>query len=185
MNTEKFSDNYLFENHSKSEVKRWNKMLKYGYFKRAWGGHANDGDEFGIWLKYNNQNELLKILNALGIELKKIPKNHPKPIPGKSYSFTEFEKFKSEIKEFPEFEQPSHIKVNSVPCFMWIESGKISMTFSGAKDGNRYEVGEEDFENCLRIEKIITDMELKTYVSTDFENWVTHISKKKYPELFE
>ena len=185
MNTEKLSDNYLFEKHQKSVIRRWNKSLKYGYFKRAWGGHANDGDEFGIWLKYNNRTELFEILNALEIELKRIPENHPKPIKGKPYSSAEFEKFKSEIKDYPEFEQPLHIKVNSIPCFMWIENGKISMKFSGAKDGNSYEVGEDDFENCLRIEQIISDMKLKKYVNTDYEKWVTHISKKRYPELFE
>lgn len=185
MNTEKLSYNYLFEKHQKGVIKRWNKTMNYGYFKRAWGGHANDGDEFGIWLQYKNRTELFEILNALGIDLKTIPKNHLNTILGKPYSSTEFEKFKNVIKDYPEFEQPLNIKINSVPCFTWIENGKISMTFSGAKDGNKYEVGEEDFENCLKIEKIITDKDLKKYVSTDYENWVTHISKKNYPDLFE
>ncbi|RKR13963.1 hypothetical protein CLV91_0032 [Maribacter vaceletii] len=185
MNTEKLSDIYLFEKHQKSVIKRWSKSLKYGYFKRAWGGHANDGDEFGIWLKYYNRAELFEILNAFGIELKRMPKNYSKSISSKLYSSAKSKKLKSEIKDYPEYEQPLHIKVNSVPCFMWIENEIISITFSGAKDGNRYEAGENDFGNCLKIEQIITDKKLSKYVNTDYEKWVTHISKKNYPELFE
>ena len=44
------------------------------------------------------------------------------------------------------------------------------MTFSGAKDGNKYEVGEEDFENCLKIEKIITDKQ-KTLIRVGYGTW--------------
>jgi len=184
MKTEKLSESYLFDKHQKSVVKRWNKTLKYGFFKRAWGGHANDGDEFGIWLKYANKTQLFEILDGLEIKLMLIPKNHPKAIPGKEYDWAEYEKFKSEIKHLPEFEQPLHTKIDSVPCFCWIENGKISLKFSGQKDGNKYEVSEMDFENCLRTEKVISEKQLENYVSSDYENWVTHVSEKVYPELF-
>ncbi len=185
MNTEQLSENYLFEKYRKDVVKRWITSLKYGYFKRACGGFANDGDEFGIWLSYQNQSELFKILNAFGIKLNKIPKNQPKPIIGKPYRFVEYKKFKSEIKDYPEFEQPLHVEIRSIPCFVWIENGKISIIFSGSKADNQYEVGEEDFENCLKIEKIITEMDLIKYVNTDYENLDAYISQKKYPKLFE
>ncbi|CAM4420519.1 hypothetical protein [Zobellia nedashkovskayae] len=185
MKIEKKSENRLFEKHQKSVVKRWNKTLKYGFFKRAWGGHANDGDEFGIWLKYQNRTELFEILDRLQIELKLIPENYPKAINGKKYGWEEFERFKSEIKEFPEFEQPKHIKIAGILCFCWIANGIINLKFSGQENGNGFEVTETDFENCVLIEKMIADKGLENYVSSDYENSVTNISKKVYPELFD
>lgn len=182
---EKLSDIYLFEKHDKPTVKRWVNALAYGFFKRAWGGHANDGDHFGIWFTYQSRKELFYILEALSIELKRIPNDDPKPVAGKPYSFAEFEKFKREIKDYPGFEQPLHIKIAGIPCFVWIEKGRISLSLSGAADGNRYDVSEKDFENCMIIEQLVADKELSPYVSNDYEQWVTHISRKKYPELFD
>ncbi len=182
---QKLSDDYLFRKHNRETIKGWNKILKFGFFKRAWGGHANDGDEFGIWFTYKTKDELLQILDGLNITLIKIPDNDQKAIPGKKYSTEEFEKFKNEIKDFPEYEQPSHISIYSSPCFCWIENGNISLSFSGAADGNRYEVTEIDLNNCIAIEKVIEQENLGSFVSSEYENWVTHISKKYYVELFE
>lgn len=42
----KLLDSWLFQDHSKETVKNWAGQLKYFYFIRAWGGHANDGDSF-------------------------------------------------------------------------------------------------------------------------------------------
>lgn len=127
MKIEKISEPYLFEKHSRAVIKQWNRKLKYGFYKRAWGGHANDGDAFGIWLKYDTKNELFTILNEL----------------------------------------------------------QIKLTFSGQKDGNNYEVSEIDFENCLRIENIILNKNLGNYISSEYQNYATNISKRIYPELFD
>jgi len=181
----KIESNYLFEKHSIEVVKKWVNNLDYGFYKRAWGGHANDGDEFGIWLKYKDKTELFEILKVFKIELKVIPKDYPKAIPGKSYSWEEYEKFKNEIKDYPEFEQPSHIEIDKTPCFCWIGKGKFSLTFSGAKDGNKYEISEQDFLNCKYIVNIIKNNKLDKYINKDYEKLSTHISKSVYPELFE
>jgi hypothetical protein len=182
---QKLSDSYLYQTHSRSTIRSWANDLKFGFYKRAWGGHANDGDEFGIWLNYNSKEELFQILEGLNITLKKIPENYPKAIPGKSYPAEEFEKFKNEIKDFPEYEQPSHISISSVRCFCWIENGKLSISLAGAEDGNRYEVTEADFNNCLVIERTIEKANLQPFKSKEYEDWVTHVSPKYYPELFE
>jgi len=185
MKTEKLSEIWLFKKHSESEIKSWLKKLNYGFFKRANGGHANDGDNFQIWLNYKSEKELFEILEKLKIELKRIPINSPKAIPGKSYNWKEFEKFKSEIKDFPNFEQPLHIEINEIPCFCWIENGRISFSLSGSENGNGYEVTESDFNNCLKLESVFEINDLAKYVSSDYENWITCISRKVYPELFE
>ncbi len=182
---EKYPDQYLFKTYPKNEIKKWVRTLKYAFFKRAWGGHAGDGDEFEICLRFRDKAELFDILKVVGVELKNIPEHCSKPIQGKSYTGEEFQKFKTEIKDYPKFEQPLHTKINSIPCFIWIENGKISITFSGAKGGNLYQVSNEDFQNCLKVERIITDMKLKKYVSTEYEDDMRYISKNNYPELFD
>ncbi|MDP8163263.1 hypothetical protein QJU89_03310 [Pasteurella skyensis] len=184
MNLEKYPDSYLFETHSKNEIKRWNRSLKYGFFKRAWGGHAGDGDQFGVWFKYKTKIELIYILKAIGIKLKIIPPNNPKLVKEQLYTFEEYQKFKNNIPDLPEFEQPGWITINSIPCYINISNGIICINFFGAC-GKMYEVCEEDFENCLKFEDIITDMNLIKYVSTDYEKSIMYISKKQYPELFD
>ena len=67
----------------------------------------------------------------------------------------------------------------------WFLRLRRSLSLSGAEDGNRYEVTETDFNNCLAIERTIEKEKMEAYISKDYEDWVTHISPKYYPELFE
>jgi len=184
MDIQRLPDSWLFERHAQEEISRWVNNLKYSYFKRAWGGHANDGDEFILTLHYQHKDDLLGILKRLDIELKSIPVGHPKPVPGKPYTEDEYSVFKSEVRDFPEYEQPKHLDINGAKCFCWIENGNITFTFSGGQDGDPYEVHETDFENCKKVEQFITDQGLAYKVSRDFERSVTCISKARYPDLF-
>ena len=184
MDIQRLSDKWLFERHAKAEIRRWVHDLRYAYFKRAWGGHANDGDEFTLILHYEAKDDLLDILKRLNIQLNSIPRDHPKPVPGKAYTHDEYSVFKSEISDFPEYEQPRHVDIYGAKCFCWIEKGNITFTFSGGRDGNSYEVSETDFENCKKIEQLIIDKGLTAKVSRDFESSVTCISKTRYPDLF-
>jgi hypothetical protein len=181
----KLPEKYLFETHKRSVITKWAKSLEFGYFKRGLGGRNDDGDEFCIKLSFNNWKELCEIITAFDITLNKIPMDFPKAIAGKKYSPTEFAKFKTKIKDFPNYEQPLHIKVKTYPCFCWIQNGEIGLNFSGASDANRYQVSEIDFENCKAIEKIIKANGIDGYVKIDNENGINQISRKLYPELFE
>lgn len=184
MDIQRLSDSWLFQRHSKEEIKRWVNNLSYSYFKRAWGGHANDGDEFTLTLIYNDKDDLSDILKRLGIKLNSIPKDHPRPIPGKPYTHDEYSVFKSEINDFPGYEQPKHVDINGTKCFCWLENGNINFTLSGGQDGDSYEVSEIDFQNCRKLEQLIIDKGLTDKVSRDFENNVTCISKNRYWDLF-
>jgi len=168
MEIERLSDKWLFERHSKEEISRWVNDLKYSYFIRAWGGHANDGDEFKLTLNYKNKSDLSDTLKKLGISIKLLPKNQPES-----------------VSDVPEFEQPRHIDLNHIKCFCWIENGKISFSLSGGQDGDLYEVTETDFENCKKLEQLIVDNNLTGMISRDLENNVTCISKARYAGLFE
>jgi hypothetical protein len=184
MDIQRLSDSWLFERHSEEEIRRWVNNLRYSYFKRAWGGHANDGDEFTLTLTYKDRNDLLNILKSLDIKLNSIPKDHPRPVPGKPYRHDEYSVFKSEIKDFPEYEQPRHVDINGTKSFCWIENGNINFTLSGGQDGDSYEVSETDFQNCRKLEQLIKDKGLTDKVNRDFENNVTCISKTRYWDLF-
>jgi hypothetical protein len=63
----KHSDEWLCRQHSRDTIKRWINSLTSFYFFRAFGGHANDPDEFKTLLKFDNKKDLEKILASLGI----------------------------------------------------------------------------------------------------------------------
>lgn len=148
---DKLSEDWICQSYSKEKISNWVKNLKYFYFKRAWGGHANDGDEFIAHIDIENDNELLEKLIALGIEIKKIPDDYPRPEVGKTYSGEEFSKFKSEISRL-KIEQPCHTSLFGVKCFVYVCRG-IEIKLSGGLDGNLYNVSDIDYENCKLIEK--------------------------------
>lgn len=151
MKTEKLSEKWIFERHSKTEVKEWINNLKYFFFKRAWGGHANDGDEFQTAFLFTNKEDLISKIEKLGLKFNTIPDDYPRPILGKSYSVDEFKKFKSEIQLFPNLEQPGHCNIFGKNAFIWIQQKSITIIVSGTKN-NPYEVTQEDFEVCRKLE---------------------------------
>ncbi len=182
---EKLEDNYLYKEHPYEEIKRWVNSLEYGFYKRASGGFANDGDSFVIRLAYKNKEELFLILKRLNINLTKLPDDYSKPVLGKAYSAKEFEKFNDIISDFPEHEQVGRIMIFSIPCFSWIENGIISLSFYGAASENKYKLSELDFNNCIELEKIIKNLDLIDFVDREVDALIHYISSSNYPELFE
>jgi hypothetical protein len=182
MNEQRINEDWLFKINSRDEISKWVSNLKYSYlWKRP--SFRDDGDYISLTLNFTDKDDLLEILKIFGIGLKKIPVDFPKPIPGKSYSWTEFEKFKNEIKDFPEYEQPGQCKIGNAQASVWVENKKISFTFSGScRD---YEVCEKDYENCLKIETIITNQNLIQKVNRDIESNIGCITERKYPELYQ
>ena len=184
MGIEKLSDNWLFERHSKRTIKEWLGQLRYFYFKRAWGGHANDGDEFQVAFTFTNRQDLMDKLEQVDLRLKTIPDDFPRPVIGQSYPAAEFEKFKNEIKLYPDLEQPGHSVVFGQKVFIWVYDNSFQLTVSGTKDGNRYEVSEDDFKACLELENHFDKLGWKNIVDNSLEKSVCCISQTKYPELY-
>jgi len=58
---------YLFEHHPEDEIRRWALSFTYFRFCRAYGGHANDGDQFLAALRYTDEADFLSILTSLGL----------------------------------------------------------------------------------------------------------------------
>jgi hypothetical protein len=185
MSIEKFSDEWLFLKHSKSEIRKWSKDLKYFYFVRAWGGHNNDGDRFMVYFSYSTKDDLLIKINRLGVKLNILPCDTPKPIPGVSYPSEEFEKFKLAISKFPDLEQPGITKINGFPCHIYISDTYIQISVSGTKDGNYYAVTNADFENSKKLEEFFDSLIPPLEKDLEIEKDAGCVSKHKYPELFD
>lgn len=180
MPIDKLSDNWLFERHAKQTISAWLRQLRYFYFKRAWGGHANDGDEFQVAFSFADRQDLENKLGQLGLTLNTIPDNFSGPYPA-----DEFGKFKNEIKKFPDLAQPGHSIIFGCTVFIWVHNNSINITVSGTKDGNRYEVTENDFKICLELEKHFDSLGWQKIMDNSLEKSVCCISRAKYPELYE
>ena len=185
MENGRLSKGRLFQRHSPDQIKEWVNGLRYSYFIRAWGGHANDGDEFNLTLNYQDKNDLLDILKRLGIQLNSLPKKPLTPTPGQSDTHNEFTIFHNPIQDLTGYQQPKHTDFNGIKCFCWIAKGKIRFSISGGLDGDSYEVSETDFQTCKKLEALIIDLELTGKVSKALEDSVTCISKTRYGDLFE
>jgi|LakMenEpi03Aug12_release.lakeMendotaPanAssembly.Ray.scaffolds.fasta_scaffold11422_2 hypothetical protein len=184
MQIEKLSDNWLFERHSKQTIREWLRQLRYFYFKRAWGGHANDGDEFQVAFAFTDRQDLLNKIGQLGLTLNTIPDDFPRPIIGKPYPADEYNKFKNEIKQFTGLEQPGHSVIFGHKAFVWVNDNSIQITISGTRDDNRYEVTGDDLNVCIELEKQFDNLVWQKIIDKSLEKSVCCISQTKYPELY-
>ena len=184
MQIDKLSDNWLFERHSKQTIKEWFRHLSYFYFKRAWGGHANDGDEFQVAFSFLDRQDLINKIGKLGLTLNIIPDDFPRPVIGQFYPAEEYNKFKNEIELFTDLEQPGHSIIFGHKVFIWVFENSIRITISGTRDDNRYEVTEDDLKVCIELEKRFDNLGWQKVIDKSLEKSVCCISLTKYPELY-
>ena len=184
MQTEKLLDDWLFEQHSKQIIRGWLKQLRYFYFKRAWGGHANDGDEFQIAFLFADRQDLINKIGKLGLTLNTIPYDFPRPIIGESYLAKEYNKFKNEIKPFDNLEQPGYSIIFGHKAFIWVYDNSIRISISGTHNKNLYEVTEDDLMVCVELERHFDNLGWQNLTDNSLEESVCCISQAKYPELY-
>ena len=185
MDIEKFQDKWLFQDHTKSEIKNWVRQLHYFYFVRAWGGHNDDGDRFMVAFSYSSKENLIDTLTKLGLQINILPPDTPRPIVGVSYPAAEFWKFKVSVRRFPDLEQPERAKINAFPCHIYIDDTKINISIAGTKDDNFYAVTTKDFEVCKQLEIFFDTLSLSDDRNYEIEEDAGCISRTKYPELFD
>ena len=184
METEKFSDKWLFQNHSKNEIMSWIQNLKYFNFFRAWGGHNNDGDRFEVTFNFNSKQDLLEKLNRLGVIINFVPADTPQPVVGVSYPSSEYWKFKSLVRQFPDIEQPGGTIINDIPCSIYIGENYFQISVAGTKDGDYYSVTNSDFEVAKQLESFFETLSPKLERDFEIEKNAACISQTKYPELY-
>jgi hypothetical protein len=185
MHLEKLSDKWLFARHSRQTIREWLRQLRYFYFIRAWGGHANDGDKFHVAFIYNDREDLIYKIEQLGLTLKSIPGDFPSPANGQSHSMHKNYTLKNEIKQYTYLEQPGDSIIFGHKVFVWVHENSIHITISGTEDNNRYEVTEADMKICIELEKHFDNLGWEKIIDTSLEKSVCCISKKKYLELYE
>jgi len=178
-------DSWLFETHPESELRAWVRQLRYFHFIRAWGGHANDGDEFKAAISFSGREDLLKKMNQIGVVLNMLPEDFQKPVMGKSYSYEEFKAFKNEIREFKDLEQPGRVSIFNQEVHIWIITSSIHISISGSRDGNRFEVSDADFQSCLILEKEFDKLGWLVFIDRNLEKSVCCVSPLKYPLLYD
>jgi hypothetical protein len=145
------NEDYLLRSHSKEVLQQWASALRFFRFFRAYGGHANDGDSLVVAFRYTGLRDLKHLCDDLGLPLNQLHPDRPKPIPGQRYTFRQFSVFKSEIGDFPDFEQPGHQTIYGEDVFVWCEGGKMKISVKCRGDDG-YSVTEDDVESAKRIE---------------------------------
>jgi len=181
---QKLPHSYLFRTHTSVTLINWAQQLRYFYFLRAWGGHANDDDTFQAGILYYDRSDLEAKLNKLGIVPEIIRTEDPKPVPGQSYRGDEFAKLKIPVHQYPDMAQPGLSTIAGSNVYLRIERTMISLSVSGSEDGNRYEVSQADFKACLRIEAVFDSLNWSNVKYAGFEERGSCLSPNIYPELF-
>ena len=144
---------WLYERHSQTELTEWALSLEYFRYCRAYGGHANDGDELKVALRYSSEGELRSLCEMMRIPLEEMPPDAPRPVTGVSYRGDEFAKFLSYVDNFPHIRQPGQVSLNGVSCFAWIYPRKIELSIADASDP--YEVTPRCVEGARAIEPLL------------------------------
>ncbi len=172
---------YIFERHSESEIRSWNKRLNYFRYFRAFGGHANDGDSLDLAIRYSGNDQLLNIFRLLNIKAEIFDAKPPQPEFGKSYSGFEFALFPSLIKNTRWMKQPGWINIMNEPAFVWAHEDHVILT-AGPRS---YEVNEERVECAVKIERSVDFASVKDMIIDPPKNTPHYVSPVYYPELFE
>ena len=170
--------------HPLETIKSWIKHLNYFYFYQSRGGIGDDnGQSFKTRIKYTDRTDLINKFKLLKIPINYISDDTPKPIPGKSYTWAEHQKFKKGIKRFPEIEQPRNTKILKHNCHVWVFDNDIEISIGG--NGTEEEikywlVGQDDFNICLALEKKLSRLPIIYDINREVENDERYISKTYY-----
>jgi hypothetical protein len=148
---------WLFRTHSFAELHEWTARMRFFRFCRAFGGHANDGDQLLAALRVETEADLLAVSTQLGVVLRTVPIPTPAPIAGARYTIAEFSEFPTPIVPFPRFEQPGWVRIAEVACSVWVSPGRLELTLQGAA-GDPYEVTDQDVENAVKIETLMAPL---------------------------
>jgi hypothetical protein len=121
---------YFYEQHSEKELKNWASRLSMFRYFRAYGGHANDGDSLDLALRYNDIDELVLLIDRLGVAPTIYKEKPDQPMPGKSYPGDVFSSFPSLIEGTEWIEQLGHCEIFGVKVFIWCGAGLITISAS-------------------------------------------------------
>jgi hypothetical protein len=123
MDTQARQDVWLFDTHSKAQLKSWAHRLSHFRFCRAHGGQANDGDVLQVALRIDSEQDLLELFSKLGIPVRRVSENVAQPIPYIAYPLNEFAKFPTLIPQYKTLEQPGRVTLSVHEVYAWVDPG--------------------------------------------------------------
>lgn len=180
MKTEQLWERWLYERHSRAELATWAPSLRYFRYCRAYGGHANDGDELKVALRCETEEAFRLVCSSLGVTLEHMEPNAPRPIPGVSYRGDEYAKFASFVTQWPHLKQPGHLVLNDAKCFLWVHSTWSELTI--VDSSHPYEVTRRCIEGAAAVEPLIEKI-VHAVIDPPRDN--KHcVCPKFYPELW-
>jgi hypothetical protein len=169
---------YLYEQHSESELKEWTSRLQFFRYFRAYGGHANDGDSLDIALKYDTTEMLIDIIKNLGIEPTVFAEKPEQPIPGTRYTHEEYTSFPSLIRGTEWIKQLGHCEIWGVKVFIWCDNGLMKISASPGS----YVVTTEHVESAEKLETKLGD--LKRLLVDPPKDTKHYVCPKYHPNIF-
>ncbi len=134
--------------------------LRYFQFKKAIGGHANDGDDLFVRLNYQGQADLIQLLKDLGIEPRVFDERPPQPEPGLAYRGDEMQKFVSLVPGTRWVAQPGHTELSGIRVFVYGSTDHCSIHIVSEVDGG-YGVGPADYAAAAQLEKTLLPQHAK------------------------
>jgi hypothetical protein len=168
---------YLFEEHSESELRAWAQRLKFFRFFRAQGGHVNDGDSLDVAFAYRTTSQLKAFLRDLGVEVVRFDAKPPQPELGISYAADIFAEFPSLISGTTWLKQPGHCKVMGIHAFIWCAADRVKISI-----GADYRVSEQNVIDAERLELVLDGVALERIdPPRDSKNY---ICPRHYPDFF-
>ncbi|MGC9462144.1 hypothetical protein, partial [Vibrio genomosp. F10] len=170
---------YLFAEHSESELKDWASRLQFFRYRRAYGGHANDGDSLDVALKYDSTKMLVDILRYLGIEPTVYSDKPKQPTPSTSYTYEEYCSFPSLISGTKWVEQPSYCNIDGIKVHISCEREIIKISLNHQ---DKYTVTTEDIECAEKLERKLG--ELKQHIVDPPRDIKHYVCPKYYPDIF-
>ena len=142
-----------FATHSKEEILRWVRGLRFfRLYRPSNAPHATQGYRFRAALRFSGEEELVSIMESLGVDVHQPPDYYP---PGVDACHRERP---CQIPGFPHLSQPRYRELNAARVFVWVNGGLnlpgvIELQVSDPDD--LFEVSERAFEGARAVEELL------------------------------
>ncbi|MDX3102087.1 hypothetical protein [Nonomuraea angiospora] len=152
MNGQRWTD-YLYERHPPARLHTWARELAYFRFCRAYGGHANDGDQLLAGLRVETRDDLVRTLSTLGVPVTWLDPDTPRPVPGVAYAAAEFARFPAAMPRFPGIGQPGHVEIAGQRAHVWSHGDRLDLSVADTVDP--YNVSDAAVASAKAIEALL------------------------------
>jgi hypothetical protein len=152
MNEESRWQLYLYETHSEQVLRSWAHALQYFRFCRAYGGHANDGDQLLVAIQLQSEQDLLEIFGALRIPVEPTTEREPRSVLSAPSELARLPP-KIPLVHIPGFFQPGHCSIAGAHVHAWVQTGRLELSIADAQ--SPYDVTVAAVESARAVERLL------------------------------